>query len=351
LILFCVAGSVAADKTVRYDNAKTFGLGNTKVAGGFGYNGFIDNPALLSRVELVRFSIVNLPLTLNKNFIDIAKFIQDNSDKFKNYNDLPINEKTQFIKDIQEYDGEWARVKLSPMLDVTGNFLSYGVGFAVFSTENLNMEMDQGIYEPRVWGEGNSTTAVVFGVAKPLFILVPGLTIGANVKYMRRYHADLFQIPASKLGNLQNTIKPITDKLKESKNNTFAVDIGGLLEIPFINSEIGASIQSIGDGRGSSVDLGFAKRILDDKLVILADYLDLLDNNKENVFNKIHVGTEFNYYFFAVRAGLNSGYPTVGIGLDFHVIDIDAAYYTEELSKGPGGYAEPRFIAQVKLGW
>ena len=118
-----------------------------------------------------------------------------------------------------------------------------------------------------------------------------------------------------------------------------------------INAEIGAAIQSIGDGRGSSLDIGFAKRMQDNNFTILVDYIDFYDNNKENVFNKIHMGVEYKVQVLALRAGLNSGYPAVGFGLNSRVFDIDMAYYGEELTKGPGGDEESRYIIQIKFGW
>jgi len=62
LLILCITfimteGTVGAETTVRYHNAKTLGMGNTRVAGGYDYNGFVDNPALLSRVKYFRFSI------------------------------------------------------------------------------------------------------------------------------------------------------------------------------------------------------------------------------------------------------------------------------------------------------
>ncbi|HDY88218.1 MAG TPA: hypothetical protein ENH82_08910 [bacterium] len=348
--LFNLAGSVYADKTIRYRNAKTLGMGDTRIAGGFGYNGFVDNPALLSRVGIVRFSILNLPVTINKNLVDIGKFIDENSDKFESYDDLTIEEKDNFIKDLQKHDAKWGRVIVSPMVDIAANIKGYGVGLAVFNTSDVSLKMDRGIYEPRVWGEGINNTVAVLGIAKPVFFFYPGLTVGVNLKYFQRRHASLFQIPASNLGNFDETVDPIIDEAT-NKQSTFAMDIGTLLEIPAINAEIGATIQSIGDGRGSSIDIGIAKRMASNRLVLLADYIDFFDNNKENFFNKIHMGAQYKYAVFALRAGFNSGYPTIGLGLNSRVIDIDAAYYIEELSKGPGGNDEPRFIVQIKLGW
>ena len=356
ILLLCIAlitveGPAGAETTVRYHNAKTLGMGNARVAGGYDYNGFVDNPALLSRVKYVRFSIIAAPLTINKNVQDIGNFISDNNDNFENFDDLTVEEKTEFIDEMREFDGEWGRIRLAPMVDIAANVMGYGVGFAVFNSTDTAIKMDQGIYEPRVWGEGTATTAVVLGIAKPVFMLYPGLTVGANFKLLNRRSTNIFQIPASDLGNISDTMDPILDKIKDQEKRTFSMDVGGLLELPLINADVGATLQAIGDGRGASLDLGIAKRMYEDKLILLADYRDFYDTNKENIFNKIHLGAQYKVAPLAFRAGINSGYPTLGLGLNFRVIDIDAAYYVEELSKGPGGNDEERFVVHVKFGW
>ncbi|MFC1692374.1 hypothetical protein ACFL1R_02590 [Candidatus Latescibacterota bacterium] len=352
VMVFSLAGTVSAgNNTISYRNAKTIGMGDARIAGGFTYNGFVDNPALLSRVKIIRFSVVNLPITFNENVLDMGKFIDDNTDKFENFNELSTDEKNAFIEDMQEYDGKWGRANVSPMIDIAANILGYGMGLAIFNTNDIGLKIDRGIYEPRVWGEGSANYAVVLGVAKPVFMFYPGLTVGVNLKYIQRRRANLFQIPASDLGDISETSGSITDEFKETKRNTFAMDIGALLDIPFIDTEVGATVQSIGDGRGSSIDVGIAKRMLSERLLLLADYIDLLDNNRENIFNKLHLGAEFKYLFFALRGGINSGYPVLGIGLDFKVFDIDVAYFREELGNAPGLYDDQRYIGQIKFGW
>ena len=41
----------AVNRTISYSNTKVKGMGDTKIAGGFNYNGFNNNPALLKRVR------------------------------------------------------------------------------------------------------------------------------------------------------------------------------------------------------------------------------------------------------------------------------------------------------------
>jgi len=349
-MFLCFSALASADQTIRYRNAKTIAVGGAKIAGGFDYNGFVFNPALLSRVHILRFS-VNLPISLDEDILEVSKFISDNQDKFEDYDELTSDDKTAFLEDMKDIDSKWGRIAVSPMVSIATNIKGYGLGLAVYTNNLVNMKVDRGIYEPRVWGSGGVDLAVVLGFAKPLFFLYPGLTVGANVKYLKSQHVDLFQIPASDLGSLSDTMTPIIDEAKETERNIYAVDVGALLELPVINADVGATMKSMGDGRGASLDIGIAKRMFSDRITILADYLDFYDNNKENVFKKIHMGAQFKYLFLALRGGFNQGYPAYGIGLDFRILDIDAAYYTEELSKGPGVNEDNRYIAQIKFGW
>ena len=350
LITFTVDVS-ARDNTLTYRNAKSIGMGDTRIAAGFNYNGFVDNPALLSRVKYVRFSLFNIPIIINRHFFDVGNFINDSTEKFKKFDDLSNQEKVQFLDDVQKYGGKWSRLNFSPMIDFGINIFGHGIGLAIFNTSDATIKLDRGIYEPRVWGEGISDYAVVLGYARPLTILYPGLKVGINLKYLERHRANLFQIKASDLGNIQETIEPILDEYKNEKHKNFTVDIGALWDIPIINSDIGATIQSIGDGQGASVDIGVAKRMSSDNLILLADYIDFFDNNKENTFKKLHFGAEYSYLFLALRLGINSGYPTLGLGLNFKVVDLDMAYFYDELGNAPGVNEDERYIVQLKMGW
>lgn len=352
IVMFSLAAPVSAENaSVTYRNAKVIGMGDARVAGGFGYNGFIYNPALLSRVQNFRLALVSLPITFNKDTLDMGEFISDNQDKFEKFDELTAEEKVEFLDEVQKYGNKWSRMNVSPMINMSFNVLGHGLGLALYNTTDANIRMDRGIYEPRVWGEGKSAMVAALGYARPLSMFVPGLTVGANLKFIQRRHANLFQIKASDLGDMRETMEPINDEIKNEKHNTMAMDLGMLMEIPMIDAEVGATMQSIGDGRGASLDVGISKRFLDDNLLVLADYIDTLDNNKENIFNKLHVGTQYSLQMLKLRAGLNSGYPTVGFGINFRIIDLDAAYFLDEMGNAPGMEEDTRYIVQLKLGW
>ncbi|MFC1651342.1 hypothetical protein ACFL2X_07205 [Candidatus Latescibacterota bacterium] len=371
LLMLLMAGTAFADKTISQNNAKSIGMGGTKVAGGFNYNGFIDNPALLSRVKGIRFSIARIPVAINKDLLDLGNFINDNTENFERFGNESLLEdangdplpgqdeetgmtetqKSDFLYDLEEFDGQWSRVEVSPMVDIALNIKGFGIGLAAYNQTEVNIKADKGIYDPRVWGEGTSSTVFALGMSRPLSILTPGLIVGANIKYVERSRASLFTISASDLGNAEETLIPVQDELKEDAQKSIMVDIGAVYSIPAIDAEVAGVFKSLGDGRGSSIDIGIAKQMYKNRLTLLADYIDFSDNNKENIFRKVSVGAQYKLALISLRTGINAGYPSFGLGLDLGIVDIDAAYYTKELTKGPGGSGENRYIAQFQIGW
>lgn len=349
--ILCLAMVASAEQGLIYRDVRSIGMGDARIAGGRPSVAFVNNPALLTKVQGVRFSIPMLPFYYNDDLVDMGNFIKDNKDKFENFDELPVEDREAFLKDLEPYDGKWARVNVSPMVNIAGSFLGNSIGLAVYSTDDISFKVDRGIYEPRVWGEGATNTVVALGFAKPLTMLIPGLCVGANLKYIDRRTAPLFQIKASDLGDIEETIEPILDSANDNSESHYAMDLGTLWNVPLIDSDVGATIQNLGYAQRASVDFGIAKKMYNDRLVLQADYIDFFDNNKENLFKKIHFGGEYSISVLALRAGVSSGYPTVGAGLDFGVISIDAAYFIEELSNAPGVNEDERMAFQLRLGW
>lgn len=353
---FCAAILVpfvihAAEPDMIYRNAKAMGMGDTKVAGGFTYNGFIHNPSLLTRVRRLRFCVVRIPLTVNDHTYDFADFVKDESGSIIDYANLERNDKKNLISEIIKREGAWGRVYLSPMFDIAMGKGKHRFGLACFATNRIGIKMDRGIYEPRVFGKGESTIALVLGYARPVPEIYPGLNIGINVKFLERRQTRSFQLRARDLGNIFETAKPIYDEYRKKTRDMFVLDIGTLWELPGIDSFAGITAQYLGMIGYTSIDAGFAKRFLGRRLLVAADIIDIFDNNKENVFRKFHFGAEYRYLFLAFRSGINAGYPTAGLGVNFRVVDLDVAYYAEELSKRPGGKGDDRYMAQLKFGW
>lgn len=63
----------------------------------------------------------------------------------------------------------------------------------------------------------------------------------------------------------------------------------------------------------------------------------------------LHVGGQAQFGFARIRAGLNSGYTTVGGGLDFGVIAFDYAFYGIEQGRFPGQLPSWNHAAQLTV--
>jgi len=81
-------------------------------------------------------------------------------------------------------------------------------------------------------------------------------------------------------------------------------------------------------------------------------YFDINDvfGFEENYFLKLRFGTEVKFLkIFVARMGLYKGYPTLGFGLEIPVLNINFAYYTEELGKLPGLKPQQNFVLELQI--
>lgn len=78
------------------------------------------------------------------------------------------------------------------------------------------------------------------------------------------------------------------------------------------------------------------------------EYRHITDTG-EQIGKKLHLGMELDLPLIDVQAGLNEGYPTFGMGLDFFLFRIDAASYTEETGVYPGQLPSQRFKIALSM--
>lgn len=69
----------------------------------------------------------------------------------------------------------------------------------------------------------------------------------------------------------------------------------------------------------------------------------------EDYGKKIHLGSELSIPFITLRAGINQGYTTYGLGLNLLIMDLDVAYYSEELGAYPGQDGQNRIMIGLKM--
>ena len=83
-----------------------------------------------------------------------------------------------------------------------------------------------------------------------------------------------------------------------------------------------------------------------------ADFRDALDEQKQNVFKRVHLGAELCFQeILGGTVGLNQGYLTDGGYLKLWLVRIEGGIYAEEFGDYPGNRQSKRAYGRVSLGW
>lgn len=202
-------------------------------------------------------------------------------------------------------------------------------------------------------------------------LLDGNLFVGMNLRLLYRVSVDgtinsLSFLTGSKL-TLQNF---------GNQGMGFDGDIGGYYHLPFeltwTRMSVGLSINNIFRSSYNTYPMallsGLGNRpINNDRLInmglrldfpdhwifaapILAiEIQDIGDASKEmSIPKRTHIGGEAKLSrVFALRAGLNQGYPTFGVGVDLPVVKLDFATYGEELAGNSGRREDRRLMFRM----
>ena len=148
----------------------------------------------------------------------------------------------------------------------------------------------------------------------------------------------------------------------QRRGTAYAVDVGMLFTSPapthptfsVVWKDLGNTSFSHDSGIGapqpipSNMLAGFSFE-LSAPLISLRPSVDYDYINRSDIasLNKVHIGLELGLPLIDIRAGLNQGYYTAGVGVDFGLLHLDAATYGVELGNYPGQHQDRRYVAQV----
>ncbi len=154
----------------------------------------------------------------------------------------------------------------------------------------------------------------------------------------------------------------------------FDVDLGATYQLPFrwrefdfdaavaINNVLGGTYSNLSSIRLAETGalppaqprtFGFgmaARRDIWGKFnntVFALEVQNIGNNPNGSVFRLIHLGGETHWRRIALRAGLNQGYLSGGVGLDLWAIKLDLATYGEEMSLNAGGLQDRRYALRL----
>jgi hypothetical protein len=150
----------------------------------------------------------------------------------------------------------------------------------------------------------------------------------------------------------------------KSRGTAYGVDLGMILTVPgpikpslsFVWRNAGTLVFSHTEGAHAppsvhdEMIVGGALK-LDVPLITITpsiDYRYLTQTNVQNG-NKLHLGVEIDLPLIDLRAGLNQGYYTAGLGLGLGPLQLDFATYGVELGEYPGQQEDRRYVAQITV--
>lgn len=173
-----------------------------------------------------------------------------------------------------------------------------------------------------------------------------GLTVGLSVR-------DLFDTKFSamehRLGDFINELTTSGD-IPSNEGGYDNLDTDGLDSDAIVNeAEITLALpMTMSLGVAYRPNLGNLSFIIDPKV-----HIDLIDpigviRDKQSPWALLHLGAEAKLFrFLKLRAGINQGYFTAGVGAKLAIFDINAAYFTREL--GPYAGDQPNSGISVEV--
>lgn len=191
------------------------------------------------------------------------------------------------------------------------------------------------------------------------FSLVPDVwKIGVTAKRIDRTGAAM-KIGAATLATLD--MEELQNEL-QSRGIGYGVDVGTLLTVPndykptlsVVYRNVGATSFSHTSGAHAppstpgELVVGASMEIKSD-LAAFRPALDYryADKSDITIGKKVHVGLEVDLPALDLRVGLNQGYYTAGVGLDFAFMRLDVATYGVELGAYPGQQEDRRYVLQA----
>ena len=362
--LVLVSGfAFAAIKGPNYDDLRSMGMGNTTVAVTTDRTAIFHNPAGLNLLkDRIEISISPLIFSIDGKFGDMVRAMAEHGDKLT---DLDLVDDS-FIDMINDMDGEWVGLEYLPEITIAAK----NIGFGVYSTFPLGMRLESGHLIPKLGLRGQRDLVFTWAVGVPL--KTDKIHMGISVEYLQRTpvdevittysetfnYFDEISAGGSSLGiigdfaDVQHGVSFDVGFMHDFNGFRIAYDIKDLLGV--VGGQIVAPPQ---------LDFGFAyffpqmedvKAI--DNLILALEFSDIfgiepVSEKFEHPLKKLHIGGELDLHYAALRAGLNQGYPTAGIGLRFGMFRLDYVYFTKELGYYPGQFAKQKHVLSLGVGF
>ncbi len=338
IIFLFSSDALAKEFPYIYKGARPLGMGGAFTALSDDANALFYNPAGLANIKDPRISAFNLDLEFGKNAYDFNKDALD----------MDLDNPEEVGKFLNDHVGDYGHLSAS----VFPNYIRPNFAFGIIGSAKSNPHVRDRQY-PKLSMDVVEDIGACAGYAHSLFD--DSLLIGSTLKYLYRKSIDR-----------EYTVADITTHgFKNRVKDDFESGGGVLLDLGIIYKiqssqeditheplQIAVSVSNlIGNKLGDAtdldphIDLGVSKRLGD--LTLAADYADILNQLGEDtdIAKRIHLGLEYSATkILRLRAGVNQGYLTLGMGIDAKRVQFDLLTYSEEVGSYSGDQKDRRYL-------
>jgi hypothetical protein len=313
-------------------------------------NAIYYNPAGLSQVKGFGLGILNPQVEASKDAIDLFGDLQD----------VDMDDSAAVADVMRKYIGDNDHIKLA-----TDTYIGFNVGKVGIMVDAVAQgHLDIRIRNP-VWPEAQVDAIADYGLMVGAGLPVPavkGLSLGATFKGLSRT-----SINASYTAD-EITDDNFDDMIDDDRldGSSVGLDLGVLYTtdaLPMTSLNVAMVAQNIPEMKfGDAADqktqfnagIALSQKVIGLRFTEALDIHDVTDNLESDESNekKIHMGVEVALpAILSARVGLNQGYTTAGVTLDFKVLKFDVATYGEEIGVVGGQKEDRRYVAQISAGW
>lgn len=378
LLIILPAVLVAEELPVFIRGIRPAAMGGAFTAIADDYNAYFYNPAGLTQIQKWQLQLFDVPVTVSDDLFDLYEWVNDNETAIKDYEKQSEETKTKIMNDIIDRVSRF-RVHVSGSV-LNPNFISSPIGLA----NNLKLNFGLGLFNVY-----DAKIKINSGLLVPTIDMFGALDVAGMIPLAFRMEKAPFDLPGSL--SLAGTIKIIQrGRLEEQRKSILefsefdpalqrgrgvGLDFGTLYQLNgqwnfglMVADIFGTPIQydavvsnNITKPEATyvitpTVNVGVAWRpqnfyfwtnkfiSLNRHFVFALDVKDVTDEQEklvdETFFKKVHMGAEYQTKMLSLRGGFNSGYPTFGAGLRLWILNLDYAFYGEELGMYAGQMAE-----------
>lgn len=320
------------------------GRGNAVTATAHGYAALFTNPAGFSMAD---GSFTLLSISANPYFAPN----EENMDGFTAAFDDPTSA-IDLLSDVIVDNGIGANINTG--IAVVGK----GLGLAVIADVDSYGRGDNALGTEI---DAVGTLAVIAGLSFNPKLGPLSIHIGGDIRYMHR--VKMVDVGIIDLMDIQNSGIPVLS------GDALAIDLGTIIEMGPLS--LGVSVRDVGGtkfvyksenasdygqgyeievsedyripmqintGIGYHPDLGALAFLIDPTFNFEYQHVFYQDpDNTPSFWTGVHAGTEIRVLrFLKLRAGINQGYITAGVGAKLLFLDINMAYFTREMGEYAG---------------